>query len=108
MTPAQQPKSNSQRQKASDDRHRALGRKGRKIWATLAEHDAIKRLLSEMRVNYKDLQEDYMNYLEFMNRSPEDIYLAIMDRLGVKLMPAVEHDHNDRSWADDLLTNNLK
>jgi len=47
-------KSNSQRQKASDARHRALGRKGRKVWATLAEHDAIKRLLSEMRVNYKE------------------------------------------------------
>jgi hypothetical protein len=50
----------------------------------------------------------YMNYLEFMTRSPEDIYLAIMDRLGVKLGPAVEHDHNDRSWAEDLFTNNLK
>jgi hypothetical protein len=35
-----------------------------------------------------------MNYIEFMTRSPEDIYLAIMD--------AVEHDHNDRSWADGL------
>jgi len=55
MTPAQQPKTNTQRQKASDERHRVLGRKGRKVWATPAEHDAIKRLLSEMRVNYKDL-----------------------------------------------------
>ena len=43
-----------------------------------------------------------MNYIEFMSRSPEDIYLAIMDRLGVKLVPAVEHDHNDRSWAEGL------
>ena len=58
MTPDQQAKSNTRRQKDSDDRHRALGRKGRKVWATPAEHDAIKRLLSEMRVNYKDLQED--------------------------------------------------
>mgnify|MGYP001100841171 CR=1 FL=1 len=49
-----------------------------------------------------------MNYLEFMTRSPEDIYLAIMDRLGVKLGPAVEHDHNDRSWAEELFPNNLK
>jgi len=49
-----------------------------------------------------------MSYTEFMTRSPEDIYLAIMDRLGVKLAPAVEHDHNDRSWAEDLFTNNLK
>ena len=49
-----------------------------------------------------------MNYLEFMTRSPEDIYLAIMDRLGVKLVPAVEHDHNDRSWAEELFPNNLK
>jgi len=55
VTPEQQPKTNAQRQKASDDRHRALGRKGRKIWATPAEHEAIKCLLSEMRVNYKDL-----------------------------------------------------
>ena len=38
----------------------------------------------------------------------EDIYLAIMDRLGVKLGPAVEHDHNDRSWAEELFPNNLK
>ena len=58
MTPDQQAKSNTRRQKDSDDRHRALGRKGRKVWATPDEHDAIKRLLSEMRVNYKDLQED--------------------------------------------------
>jgi len=49
-------KSNSQRQKASDARHRALGRKGRKVWATPDEHDAIKRLLSEMRVNYKEIK----------------------------------------------------
>ncbi len=49
-----------------------------------------------------------MNYTDFMTRSPEDIYLAIMDKLGVKLVPAVEHDHNDRSWAQDLITNNLK
>ena len=49
-----------------------------------------------------------MNYLEFMTLSPEDIYLAIMDKLGVKLVPTVEHDHNDRSWAEDLFTNNLK
>jgi len=54
MPPAQQAKTNSQRQKASDDRHRDLGRKGRKVWATPAEHDAIKRLLSDMRVNYKE------------------------------------------------------
>ena len=49
-----------------------------------------------------------MNYIEFMTRSPEDIYLAIMDKLGVKLGPAVEHDHNDRSWAEELFPNNLK
>jgi hypothetical protein len=49
-------KSNAQRQKASDARHRALGRKGRKVWATPAEHDAIKRLLSDMRVNYKEIK----------------------------------------------------
>ena len=49
-----------------------------------------------------------MSYTEFMTRSPEDIYLAIMDKLGVKLVPAVEHDHNDRSWAEELFPNNLK
>jgi len=64
------------------------------------EAGSLQRTRSQHLVNR--LKEDYMNYLEFMNRSPEDIYLAIMDRLGVKLMPAVEHDHNDRSWAEGL------
>lgn len=42
-------KSNKERQRDSDERHRKLGRKGRKIWATVKEHDAIKKLLSELR-----------------------------------------------------------
>jgi len=51
MTPSQQAKANKERQKASDDRHRAMGRTGRKVWATPEEHESIKRLLRELREN---------------------------------------------------------
>ena len=39
-------------------------------------------------------------YEEFMSRSPEEVTLAIFDRLGVKLTPRLNHDDNDRSWAE--------
>ncbi len=35
---------------------------------------------------------------EFINRSEEDVYLAIMDKLGVKVIPSVPE-------VDDILTN---
>jgi hypothetical protein len=41
-------------------------------------------------------------YEEMMERSAEDIYLAIMDKLGVKLSgfeTTVEQDREDRSWT---------
>lgn len=41
--------SNKQRQKSYDDRQRALGRKGRKVWATPEEHVAISNFLNKMR-----------------------------------------------------------
>ena len=42
-------KSNSERQKASDERHKALGRVGRKVWATPFEHEQIKAMLDKVR-----------------------------------------------------------
>ena len=36
---------NTAYQKASDQRHRDLGRSGRKVWATPEEHEAIKHFL---------------------------------------------------------------
>lgn len=41
--------SNAERQNNFARRQRKLGRKGRKIWATVKEHEAIKKLLSELR-----------------------------------------------------------
>jgi hypothetical protein len=32
-----------------EDRQRKLGRKGRKVWATIEEHEEIKKLLEKMR-----------------------------------------------------------
>lgn len=32
-----------------EDRQRKLGRKGRKVWATIEEHEEIKKLLKRMR-----------------------------------------------------------
>jgi hypothetical protein len=46
-----QPKTNAERQKASDDRHRALGRKGRKVWATPEEFIVVNRILHKLREN---------------------------------------------------------
>ena len=46
-------KSNNERQKASDDRHRALGRVGRKVWATPAEHEQIKAMLDKF-ISFRD------------------------------------------------------
>lgn len=42
-------KTNTERQKASDDRQRALGRVQRKIWATPKEHEEIKAFLLKLR-----------------------------------------------------------
>lgn len=42
-------KTNAERQKASDKRHRDLNRVGRKVWATTEEHDEIKALLVKLR-----------------------------------------------------------
>ena len=42
-------------------------------------------------------------YEEMMERSAEDVYLAIMDKLGVKLSGSettIDQDKEDRSWAD--------
>jgi len=39
-------------------------------------------------------------YQEFMSRSSEEVTLAIFDKLGVKLTPKVNHDDNDRGWAE--------
>ncbi len=39
-------------------------------------------------------------YEEFMSRSPEEVTLAIFDKLGVKLTPRLNHDDSDRSWAE--------
>ena len=32
-----------------EERQRKLGRKGRKVWATIEEHEEIKKLLEKMR-----------------------------------------------------------
>ena len=42
-------KSTNERQKSFDDRQRALGRVGRKVWATPEEHDQIKVILDKFR-----------------------------------------------------------
>ena len=42
-------KTGAQRVKESDDRHRALGRVGRKVWATPFEHEQIKSMLDKVR-----------------------------------------------------------
>lgn len=42
-------KTNSQRQKASDERHRAAGHVQRKVWATPEEHREIKALIQKLR-----------------------------------------------------------
>lgn len=49
-------KTNSQRQKASDERQRELGRVGRKVWATPKEHEAVKLLLEQMRFEQESLE----------------------------------------------------
>ena len=38
-------------------------------------------------------------YEEMMERSAEDVYLAIMDKLGVKLSGSEVTEDKDRSWA---------
>jgi hypothetical protein len=42
-------KTNTQRQKASDERHRSSGHVQRKVWATPEEHEQIKALLAKLR-----------------------------------------------------------
>ena len=42
-------KTSAERVKASDERHRALGRVGRKVWATPFEHEQIKAMLDKVR-----------------------------------------------------------
>ncbi len=42
-------KTNTERQKANDDRQRALGRTQRKVWATPEEHEEIKAFLLKLR-----------------------------------------------------------
>ena len=42
-------KSTNERQKSFDDRQRALGRVGRKVWATPFEHEQIKAMLDKFR-----------------------------------------------------------
>ncbi len=40
-------------------------------------------------------------YEEFMSRSAEDVYLAIMDKLGVKVIPDNYYDETSRAWASN-------
>jgi len=44
------PKTGAQRVKECEDRHRALGQFGRKVWATAEEHEEIKSLLKTLRI----------------------------------------------------------
>lgn len=41
------------------------------------------------------------NYIDFMERSEEEVYLALMDKLGVNLIPGFEHDPADTGWAEE-------
>lgn len=42
-------KTNAQLQKTRDDKQRAMGRKGRKVWATPEEHIHINECLAKYR-----------------------------------------------------------
>ena len=42
-------KTNAERQRASDERQRDLGRVQRKVWATAEEHEKIKKYLDKLR-----------------------------------------------------------
>ena len=44
-----QPVPGKKRVKKSDDKHRSMGRTGRKVWATPEEHLKINALLLELR-----------------------------------------------------------
>lgn len=41
-------------------------------------------------------------YQYFMEMTDYEVYLAFMDQIGVKVIPEVEHDPDDNSWADNL------
>jgi hypothetical protein len=43
------PKTSTERQKASDKRHREAGRVQRKVWATPEEHERVKTFLIGLR-----------------------------------------------------------
>ena len=49
MTLTEKVKTPAQRRKTSDDKQRALGRKGRKVWATPTEHKQVEALLVKLR-----------------------------------------------------------
>ena len=42
-------KTSAERQKESDDRQRAMGRVGRKLWANTLEHEAVADFLAKYR-----------------------------------------------------------
>jgi hypothetical protein len=43
------PKTDNERRKKSDDKHRSLGRIARKKWLTLSEHEQVDAFIEQMR-----------------------------------------------------------
>jgi len=49
MSDTMKAKTSTERSAKRDKEQKALGRVGRKVWATTEEHEAVKKLLIELR-----------------------------------------------------------